>query len=1373
MSPTFHLEFPPELPISARAAEIIAAIRAHPVVILAGETGSGKTTQIPKLCLAAGRGRHGMIACTQPRRVAALSLSRRVAEEMRVPWGREVGCKVRFSDHTTPATVVKFMTDGLLLAEAQGDPRLGAYDTIVIDEAHERSLNIDFLLGHLRSLRELRPELRIIITSATIDLGAFSAAFGDAPVIRVEGRAFPVEVVYAPLDGRGGEAGEGEEGQEEVGAEQAGERKNEGGKDGAGRDGGARAEALHYVDGAVAATERLVRSGGPGDVLVFMPSERDIRETCDLLGGRLRDCEIIPLFGRLSNADQHRIFGGSRRRKVVVATNLAETSLTIPGIRFVVDTGLARISRYSPSARTRRLPIEPVAQASADQRKGRCGRVAAGVCVRLYSEDDYLSRPRFAQPEIQRANLADVILRLQAGGLGEVERFPFISPPAPKAIRAGYALLEELGAIEPPEAGPEGGRRRLTTLGRELARLPVDPTVARMILQARAEKAVREVLVIAAGLSIQDPRERPLAQRAAADAAHRRFAHPDSDFLGLLNLWAAFHAAGESMSQSRLRAFCRAHFLSYPRMREWRDVHVQLLEVLRAREDFAATSVFDGLRPEAGRTLAFGTPGYRAIHRSILSGLLGSIAQRDEERGGYRATHDRQVALFPGSVLAQRVERPARSGGGGGARPAGPKGEGAGPRWILAAEIVETARLYARTCARLDPAWAVELGAHVARVAHSEPFWDAESGRVRVVRRTRLYGLELERRAVSFGPIDPVAATEIFIREGLVNDTIVWPFAFLEANRRVRARVETLLTRARDRAYLNLDEALYRFYAARLTGISAVAELVDLVRQREAEDPDFLRLAPSDLRDPAAFEVAAADFPEALPLENRAVPLHYAYKPGQDDDGATVEVNVRELGALTPVAIDWAVAGHLPAKVEHYLRALPKEQRRRLTPLAEHAQALAEAVAARDRLTGRRESLAEALAVELRERHRIDVAASFWSAHPPPDHLRVRIRVRDDAGAELAVGRDLAAVAAALAAKERETGAAMAREDPAIWIAARRTWERPEQTTWTFGDVPERVPLAERSGVEVWAYPGLRRGAAGVALRLFSTLEEARAATAEGWPALLALELGRELAGLHRDLRLAGDLGALAATLGPVEPLRDAGFQSIRAWLLGEVPAALTAAAFAASRQRARAELPGLAERAQALWRSVLALRQDLLVEPQAYPGLAQDLAALLPPDFLGTIPYAQLTHVPRYLRAMKLRCERWRRDPAKDADRARQWAPLAAAAAAQGGTVRWLAEEFRVSLFAQELGTPVPVSAVKLERWLRGEDTPDLPAARTGARTALKAAADPAPPAAAAGPAMGSPAGTIRVVAAPQAKGGGRLKSLGALDRVFPRPGG
>ncbi len=1337
----FRLEFPPELPISARAEEITAAIQAHGVVVLAGETGSGKTTQIPKLCLAAGCGTRGRIACTQPRRVAALSVSRRVAEELGVEWGREVGCKIRFNDQTTPRTVIKFLTDGMLLAEVQGDPLLREYDTIIIDEAHERSLNIDFLLGHLRTLRYKRPELKVVITSATIDTAAFSAAFDDAPVILVEGRTYPVEVIYAPLDSLGRDYTDNDENEDRADAAAVASAK---------------AEALHYIDGAVEAVERIVRESGAGDILVFLPSERDIREVRELLDGRrLREIETVPLFGRLSNAEQQRVFAATQRRKVVLATNIAETSLTIPGIRFVVDTGLARLSRYSPQARTRRLPIEPVSQSSADQRKGRSGRVAEGVCIRLYSEKDYLERPRFTQPEIQRANLADVILRMKAFGLGDIERFPFINMPAAKSIRAGYALLEELGALDETTGSGEAVRT-LTPLGRELARLPVDPTVGRMILQARTEKALREVVVIAAGLSIQDPRERPLDKQQQADAAHRRFVHPDSDFLTLLNVWDAFHDQVESLSQAKLRRFCKDHFLSYTRMREWRDIHTQLLDVLKEREDFRLTSAFHGLKEMDEKTTVFGTPSYRAIHRSILAGLLGNIAHLDEENGGYKATHDRRVNLFPGSVLFRR-EEPRKRPADGAAREAPKKGPKT-PRWIMASEIMETTRLFARTCARLDPLWALELGAHIVRVAHSEPFWNETGGRVMVKQRTRLYGLELESRAVSYGKIDPGHATEIFIREGLVNDTVMFPLDFILHNRAVREKLEDLLTRARDSGYLNLDEAAFRFYATRLSpdhggpaeGVSSVGELVDLVRERKGAEPRFLMMAPEDLRDPDTIAHDAEAFPAALPLENRAMPLNYAYKPGQADDGVTLEVNVREAENLTPAALDWAVPGHLEAKVEHYLRALPKELRRGFVPLAETAKALATQLASRDRLTGRRESLTEALAAEIAARHRVALDPAVWADKPPPDHLRVRVRVVDASGKELAASRDLAEIRTALVSQSREASVAVAREDPVAWRAIRAKWETPEHTAWTWTEMPERVLVAEPAGAPVYAFPGLQAGRDGVARQLFRTPEDAAAATRGGLAALFERQLGHDLMWTQRDLRALKTLGPLTATLAPIDTLQEQAFAAVRRWVTQRPVAPPTGAVFATVLDRAKADLRGLVPRLTDLLKEILTLRLELQVLPDAPPALAAELNALLPPDFLAATPYAQLAHFPRYLKAMKLRAERARKQPAKDAERAAQLAPFVAALpklprSAETETFRWLVEELKVSLFAQELGTAEPVSVVKLDRALAALRGGPAPAA--------------APPAAAK-PIVAAPVGPAKKTAP--------LKNLGALDRLF-----
>ncbi|TAG27435.1 MAG: ATP-dependent RNA helicase HrpA, partial [Verrucomicrobia bacterium] len=1237
--------------------------------------------------------------------------------------------------------------------------------TIILDEAHERSLNIDFLLGHLRNLRFTRPELRIVITSATIDTDAFSKAFDGAPIVQVSGRTFPVEVIYAPLDSLGSDAAETE-------------------------DTASRPEALHYVDGAVEAVERILAGddkspSSGGDILVFMPAERDIRECCEVLEGRHRHAEVIPLFGRLSQAEQQRIFSTSPRRKIIVATNIAETSLTLPGIRFVVDTGLARVSRYVPAARTRRLPIEEVAQSSCDQRKGRAGRVAEGVCIRLYSEEDYNARPRFAQPEIQRANLADVILRMKAFGLGDIERFPFINMPATKSIRAGYGLLEELGALAKAESLPPGegaspfSENALTPLGRELARLPVDPTVGRMILQARDEKALHEVLVIAAGLSIQDPRDRPLDAREKADAAHRRFVHPDSDFLTLLAIWETFHDELERLSQARLRRFCRDHFLSYIRIREWRDIYAQLLDVLESRRDFQMSSVCDGVAPEdqTPDKLASGTPAYRAIHRSILSGLLGNIAARDDETGDFKASHERRIALFPGSALHVRDQKgkpgsPSRGG------EAPPKKESKAPRWIMAAEIMETSRLYARTAARLDPGWALDLGQHLLKVSHSEPFWNADAGRVMVKQRTRLYGLELENRAVSYGRIHPAHATEIFIREALVNDVITWPLDFLAHNRKVRDELEHLLTRARDTGFLNLDEALYRFYAARLMptphraspavqaarlascsaptsdappeGVSAVQELVALVRERRATYPRFLMLAPDDLRDPASIPVDEIAFPAALPLGQGALPLHYAYRPGQHDDGVTLDISPGDAARLTPIALDWAVPGHLALKVEHYLSSLPKEARRLFVPLSETVKQLATAVAARDRLTDRREPLPEALAACLAERFplRIDVAA--WAAKPLPDHLRVRIRVIDEKQKELFAARDLDELACHLADYQKSVAARVANDAPAAWNRARERWEKADQMTWTFGDhLPGPVEVCRQNGLMIQAYPALKIEVAGVALRLARDADEAAVWTRPALGRLLELELRHELAFLHKELRGLRDLGALLATYCPLNQLTEDAAGLLQRWLCAPARIAEpTQKAFASAFSSARHDLRTTGPKLVAILRECFGLRATLEAFPNPYPTLATDLAQLVPKTLLRELDYPQLTHLPRYLKALKLRAERWRQNPAKEAERSRSLSPWLARQRAlpRSDSRYWLVEEYRVSLFAQELGTAEAVSPQRLEREFGGH----APTAKANASPPPKAARVPI------------------TITTSVAKKGAPLKSLGALGDLF-----
>ena len=949
-----------------------------------------------------------------------------------------------------------------------------------------------------------------------------------------------------------------------------------------------------------------------------------------------------------------------------------------------------------------------------------------------------------------------------------------------------------------------------------------------MILQASSEKCLREVLIIASGLSIQDPRERPLDKQALADAAHRRFAHPDSDFLTLLNIWEAFHDEFEVMSQSRMRKFCHDHFFSYIRMREWRDVHDQLME---ERDDFKLASVWDGLLgntklqipnsksqggnsklqtpkpkqqgpnsklqiPKASlrdpnrrseianpKSLDFGTQPYRAIHRSILAGLLGNIAMWDEQKGQYKAAHDRKVALFPGSALYVRPEAKnrIRSASAGPAVDSEPRA-GRTIRWIMAAEIVETTRLYARTVARLDPAWALDLGAHLLKVSHTEPFWNPDAGRVLVKRRAQLYGLELESRAVSYGKINPVHATELFVREGLVNDTITWPFDFLAHNRTVRDKVEIVLTRTRSSGYLNLDEAIYHFYAARLlpdgaatpssptkrdeggappvSAVASVPELIDLVRERRVTDPKFLFFEAEDLRGSEEAAHDAAAFPDALPIENRVLPLGYAYRPGQEEDGVTITVSVRDAESLTPASLDWAVPGHLEDKVLHLLKALPISQRRTLIPLAETARAATRAVAQRARLRDRQDSLAETLAGYLREAHQLAVDPNVWVDKPLADHLRVRVQIVDERGQPLAASRDLDELHRLLAERQRQLSAEVAREDPPAWRRARARWEKESQTEWTFGEISARVHVCDQAGVPVYAYPALVPVDAGVALRLFKAPEEAQVAMRRGLFHLFELQLRYELAWLQRDLRDLRALGVLAAAWLPFEALQEQAYATLRRWICGRAVEPLTAAAFARELEQARNDLRGVVPRAADLLREILNLRQELVNHPQEYPGLAGDLAALLPTDFIAAMPFPQLAHLSRYLNAMKLRADRWMQNQARDAERAKRLAPYVKAVATlppeTGGTeaaerYRWLVEEYRVSLFAQELGTAEPVSAVKLDR--------ELAALRRSA-----AAGDPKPGAQAkAADRLSPPAAVAAPAKTP-------LKSLGALDRLFPR---
>jgi ATP-dependent helicase HrpA len=1234
-----QVEYPAELPITPHREAIVAALRKHPVVIVAGETGSGKTTQLPKMCLEAGLGMRARIGCTQPRRVAALSISRRLAEELRVNWGQEVGCKIRFSDNSRPETSIKVMTDGILLAEVQGEPLLSEYEAIILDEAHERSLNIDFLLGYLRLLLERRDDLKLIITSATLDTELFSQAFNHAPVIEVSGRLYTVEVRYCPLAEQPQQEGE-----------------------------------LTYIDAAVGAVESLLAESRAGDALVFMPGERDIRETCDRLedfGGK--GLEIVPLFGRLTAAEQQRVFAPGPKRRVVVATNIAETSLTVPRIRYVIDTGLARISRYHPGTRSRRLPVEPISQSSANQRQGRCGRVADGVCVRLYSEADFQARPLYTQPEIQRCNLADVILRIKAYRLGDVETFPFVEPPSPKAIRSAYELLQELGALDE--------QRQLTALGCDLARLPVEPAIGRMLLQAQRENALREVLVIAAGLSIQDPRERPFDRQDAAEAAHRRFHHPRSDFLALLNIWNAYHDTWESLpTQNQLRKFCKAHFLSFARMREWRDVQAQLQDAL---EDLGALN------------LNAAPADYEAIHRSILTGLWGHVAER-AERNIYRLPGNRDVLLFPGSGLFDQSSRhrPARSAA---APPAPSEPANKQPPWIVAGEVVETSRPYARAVAEIAPQWVIELAPHLCRHSYDQARWDRQAGRVLARERVRLGGLVLRERQVPYARVHPEDATQIFIRSALVEEDLPGNYLFVQHNHQMRQKLDLWQTRVRPRGAVDLAEALFEFYTRRL---QRAASLPDLDRALKSKgDPNYLCAQEADLLGERAGEFDGSLFPDAVPAGEHAVAVAYAYAPGEERDGVTLRLAVPLMELVDPGQLEWAVPALREERVLELLRLLPKTLRRPLLPLDAAAREIVRGAAPESRC------FLAAMSAFVRHRYGVDVPVSAWPLESLPPHLRPRYEIAGRDQQTLAAGRDFKALRAAV--QRHDTPAEIA-----AWQQAVHAHERYGLAGWVFGDLPEQILVTEVAGFPLVAYPALQVEAGAVNLRLFRRQEEAADAHPPGVARLAELALQRELTGMQHDLCALRRLRDLYVGLGPPDELAETAWENIRFHLFPEPrPPPRTVAAFEAYVQTARQKLPGLASRFVTWVGAVLQKRHEAAVSRHLLPQFRVELAALVPPQFLRHIPFAQLEHVPRYLQALLIRAERAGLNPAKDAEKARRVQPYADVlqnlrAKAGGSAARreqverfaCLVEEFKVSCFAQELGTAMPVSAKRLE---------------------------------------------------------------------------
>ncbi|MBK5222072.1 MAG: ATP-dependent RNA helicase HrpA [Acidimicrobiia bacterium] len=1227
--------YPPELPISQRRDDLLAAIAENQVVIVAGETGSGKSTQLPKLCLELGRGVEGYVGHTQPRRIAARSIAERVADELGTTVGGLVGYTVRFTDEVGDDTLVKLMTDGILLAEIQRDRHLSRYDTIIIDEAHERSLNIDFLLGYLRQLLPRRPDLKVIVTSATIDTERFSAHFGDAPIIEVSGRTYPVDLRYRPLD-----EPDTEELDDEAGAR--------GGRRGAASD------SKDQTRGIVDAVAELRREG-PGDVLVFCSGERDIRDAADALRDRkLPDTEILPLYARLSSAEQHRVFSAHPGRRIVLATNVAETSLTVPGIRYVVDPGTARISRYNHRTKVQRLPIEAVSQASADQRAGRCGRVGPGICIRLYSEDDYESRPRFTEPEIQRTNLASVILQMAALGLGDVEAFPFVDPPDSRSIRDGVALLAELGAVDPEH---EGTTRWLTPKGRQLAKLPLDPRLGRMVLEADRSGCLHEVMVIAAAMSILDPRERPTGSEQQAAQMHARFAHPDSDFLAYIALWDHVRELRRERGSNQFRKQLKAEYLNVMRVREWQDLYSQLRRVVGQM----------GMRTRHGGEPASGD----AIHMSLLPGLLSHIGMKEGDTREYRGARNAKFAIAPGSTLSR-----------------------SGPKWVMAGELVETNRMWGRVVARIRPEWAEEVGEHVVKRSYGDAWWDRERGAALAHERVTLYGLPLVTgRTVNVSRIDPALARELFIWHALVQGEWDTHHRFVDRNRERLTEVADLEARAR-RDLLVDDDVIADWFAARIPDHIASVRTFDKWWKRAQEQPDLLDI-PLRVLAGGGDELDPSAFPDEWRQGSLTLALDYRFEPGTITDGLTVDVPLTALNQIDPTAFEWHVPGVRADLVDALVRSLPKAIRRSLVPVPDTVAAVL------DRLDpGSGEGLLQSLSRELGRVGGVHVPVDAFDLDKVPDHLRPTFRILDEAGAPLAVGKSVDALGSLLDEQVRN---AIAHSGAAI--------ERRGLTAWPGGGLP-RVVDTTGAGHKVRAYPALVDEGDTVAVRLLPTADEQWEAMWSGTRRLLRLALPAPGRALERML---DNRATLALTSSPWRTPADWAGDAASAAIDKVVDEAggpsWTDAGYAALLAAAKADLPKLlvdaAPAALDILRTLGRLRPrlDATTQPALAPSVADmrhQLARLVYPGMLAAIGVDRFADVRRYLLAIEHRLEKLPDALMRDQERMltcirldREFDALAerVPSSPELDEVGWLLQELRVATFAQHLGTAQPVS--------------------------------------------------------------------------------
>lgn len=1266
------LEYPDDLPVSARRGEIADAIAKHQVVIVCGETGSGKTTQLPKICLGLGRGVAGLIGHTQPRRIAARSVASRIAQELHSPLGQMVGYKVRFNDKLSDSTYIKLMTDGILLAETQGDRFLNAYDTIIVDEAHERSLNIDFLLGYLKQLLLKRPDLKVIITSATIDADRFSRHFDNAPVIEVSGRTYPVEIRYRPLGKLGLVSREKEEPEEdEDDLELLGQDLM-----GVMRKARSTSRWLQEDDEDEAIEEAILDTAddllrqADGDILVFLPGEREIRDVADHLrkyqgrSAKLRHVEILPLFARLSIEEQQKIFRRSGTTRIVLATNVAETSLTVPGIKYVIDTGLARVNRYSPRAKVEQLQIEKISRAAASQRAGRCGRVSNGICVRLYSEEDFNNRPEFTDPEILRSSLAAVILRMTALRLGDIADFPFLEAPSSRLINDGYQLLQELGAVD--------RYRQITEIGRQLARLPVDPRMGRMILAAKRENCLREILIIASALTIQDPRERPMDKRDAADQAHRKFADENSDFMSFLRLWEFYEQELKNKKSNRdLLNRCHQNFLSFLHMKEWRELYFQLTEIVEEME-------FRLNEKEAD---------YAQIHRALLAGLLGNIGFKDGEADTYLGARGIRFTIAPGSVLKK-----------------------ARPKWVMVAELMDTSKLYGRCAAKIDPDWiepiANEGGARNLTESHySDPRWDRKSAQVIAWERVSLYGLTIvPKRRVHYGSINPVESREIFIREALANMEFDTRAPFFTANKQLIAEIEALEHKARRQDVLVDEHVLFQFYEKRVgEEVYNGASFENWRKKAESEQPRLLYLTREDLMRHGADAVTEQQFPEKLLLDGHEIELRYRFEPGHVLDGVTATIPLALLNQLDPTRADWLVPGMIREKLTWLIKALPKTYRRVCVPVPEFVTAFLEA---HPKSEG---ALLPQLIAFIHQRTSLRLGVDDWLGELP-DHLRMNFRIVDDRGRELGMGRDWHALKQQLGQAARLT---FRESSPAIEKTGIRQWD--------FGDLPSTLTF-ERDGRQMTGYPALEDQKDSVSVKLFDTEVAALESHRAGVRRLMRLELKEQMKQLEKGLPGFNQYALLLRNLVSPDDLREDMLTAIadRAFI-AEDDLPRTNAGFMSLKQRARTRLPTVIEASTRLVQMIAgeyqALSQKLQNLPPAMSRVRQEvewqLSELLPKHFMSRTPWDKLQHLPRYLKGMKLRLEKYSGNVERDARHAQtiqqlwqRWHDRVQTKRKAGQEIppalvdyRWLIEELRVSLFAQELKTPFPVSVKRLDK--------------------------------------------------------------------------